>query len=515
MKNIIKSILIGITGLLFVGCSESFLTKEPYASQTDAVYFKTSDQLEEALTGAYKSVVASSFKTGVEFAWWSLGNVGSDDALMGSSFESKDPDLYAISMSRQVTSNIRSATCWAAFYTTIARCNLVIDHASVVTGDTAVINNQVRQAKFLRALSYFHLVTYWGNVPIFKTYAEVSNAIRAKSPAADVWAFIEQDCKDATVLPSRSKWGASFYGKATSGAAWSLLGKTYMWEKKYAEAAIALKKVIDSNEYALVSDYGKVFRDEGNNSTESIFETQHMAANAAALGSIEVFLQLPSEAPITGWAYNSPTQDLLNEFEKGDPRIIYTFLFKGDVFLTTSSTYTVTNVGSMSDYSSRKAFVPPLVIAKQNSNYDIAHNIKFLRYSEVLLLYADALNETNQASQALPYLEMVRSRARKSPTVDPERKSCSYDLSYTGSLLPAITTTDQATLRNAIYHEYRVELGEEGHRREILLRTGKFFTQMNKVKGLNLTDANTYIYLPIPADDIAKSNGILVQNGNY
>ena len=95
------------------------------------------------------------------------------------------------------------------------------------------------------------------------------------------------------------------------------------------------------------------------------------------------------------------------------------------------------------------------------------------------------------------------------------RQTSSLHGSYTGSLLPAVTTTDQTALRNAIYHEYRVELGLEGHRREILLRTGKFFTQMNKVKSLNLTDTNTYSFLPIPNDDIAKSNGILVQNGNY
>ena len=501
--------------LFFTGCSENFLTKEPYAAQTDVAYFKTSTQLEEALAGAYRSISNAGFKTGIEFAWWSLGNIGSDDALMGSGTESKDPALQDISMSRQLSSNVRSGQNWADFYLAIGRCNLIIDESPVVEGDTAVVNNITRQAKFLRALCYFHLVTYWGSVPLFRNYPEVVNAVRAKSPTADVWALIEQDCKDATKLPSRSKWGSAQYGRVTSGAAWSLLGKSYMWEKKYTDAAITLKKVIDSNEYSLVSDYGKVFRDEGNNSPESIFETQHITATAANLGSINPYLQMPSEAPITGWGYNSPTQDLLNEFEKGDPRIIYTFLFIGDVFPTSTGTYTASNVSSMTGYFSRKAFIPPLVQNMQGSPYDMAQNIKFLRYSEVLLLYAEALNETSQSAQSLPYLEMVRSRARKTPATDPQRKSCSYDLSYTGSLLPAVTTTDQTALRNAIYHEYRVELGLEGHRREILLRTGKFFTQMNKVKSLNLTDTNTYSFLPIPNDDIAKSNGILVQNGNY
>lgn len=514
MKNYIISIMLfGTVSLFFTGCSEDFLTKEPYASQTELVYFKTSTELDEALTGAYRAISSSGFKTGVEFAWWSLGNIGSDDALMGSGTEAKDPQLQDISMSRQLSSNVRNAAYWSAFYTGIAKANLVIDKSSVVAGDTATINTITRQAKFLRALCYYNLVIYWGNVPLFTSYADVATAIRPKSPAADVWALIVQDCKDATKLPTRSAWGQTSYGRITSGAAWSLLGKSYMWQKKYAEAASALKKVIDSKEYSLVSDYGKVFRDEGNNSSESIFETQHVAANAAALGSINVAMQLPEE--MSGFTYNSPTQNFFDEFEMGDPRIIYTFLFKGDIFPTKTGTLTLTNKNSMTPYSSRKAFVPPLVIDLQNSLYDVAQNIKYLRYSEVLLQYAEALNETGKSAEALPYLEMVRARARQTPTTDPQRKSCAYDLTYTGDLLPAVTTTDQTALRNAIYHEYRVELGEEGHRREILLRTGKFFEQMNKVKNLSLTDTETYSYMPIPVDDILKSNGVLTQNGKY
>lgn len=514
MKNIFLSIILfGTLSLFFTGCSEDFLTKEPYASQTELVYFKTPTELEEALVGAYKAVSTSGFKVGVEFAWWSLGNIGSDDALMGSGTEAKDPQLQDISMSRQLSSNIRNTAYWSAFYTGIARANLVIDKSSVVSGDTATINTITRQAKFLRALCYYNLVIYWGNVPLFTNYADVATAIRPKSPAADIWDLILQDCKDATKLPTRSGWGQTQYGRVTSGAAWSLLGKSYMWQKKYSDAASAFKKVIDSKEYSLLNDFGKVFRDEGNNSSESIFETQHLAGNPASLGSLNVTMQLPVE--VGGFAYNSPTQNFFDEFENGDPRIIYTFLFKGDVFPTKNGTLTITNKDSMTPFGSRKAFVSPLVIDVQNSIYDVAQNIKYLRYSEVLLQYAEALNETGKSAEALPYLEMVRARARQTPTTDPQRKSCTYDLSFTGDLLPAVTTTDQIALRNAIYHEYRIELGEEGHRREILLRTGKFFEQMNKVKNLNLTDAETYYFMPIPVDDIIKSNGVLTQNGKY
>jgi len=514
MKKHIYSIIgIGFLSLTFSGCSEDFLTTSPYATPTDEVYFQTYIQLDEALIGAYKAVADRTFKEDPEYGWWLLGNVGSDDAERGASL-SNDPNQDDICYSRQDPSNGAVASIWASWYKVLARCNLVIDKSEVVTGDKDIIERIVREAKFLRALSYYHLVINWGEVPLFTSYAYASEAIRPKSPVEEIWQLIEDDLTEATGLPSRSEWGTAQLGRATSGAAWSILGKVFMYQHKYAEAANAFSEVVSSNEYSLVDDYGLIFRQEGNNNSESIFETQHMAYTNASTGSINPMMQQPSEEPSAGWSRNTPTQDLLDEFEEGDPRIIYTFLFVGDTLPSNSATpYVVKNIESNTGYASRKAYLPIPERGNQDK-FDYAQNIKFLRYAEVLLLYAEALNETGNPGEALIYMNMIRERARNTPSSDPDRIYCNFDLSYTGELLPDIITMDQAELRDAIYHEMRVELGEEGHRREFLMRTGQFFERMNAVKELNLSDEK-WLLLPIPRDEIAKSDGVLIQNQGY
>lgn len=511
--NNIKITLVGLTILVFAGCSEDFLTTSPYALQTNEVFFESQDELDAALMAAYKAVAANGYKSGAEFGWFAIGDIGSDDASRGG-IESFDPPFVDITMSRQNSANYILANIWSGIYAAISRCNLVIDASSEVSGDEVAIQRISNEAKFLRALMYYGLVTYWGEVPLFTSYAYVNEAIRPKSTVEEIWAQIEQDFQDATELPKRSEYATDQIGRATSGAAWSMLGKALMYQKKYTEAASAFKNVIESDEYELVDDYGFIFRKEGNNCIESIFETQHMANTNAGAGGVMVLAQLPADPESGGWGYNAPTQDLVDEFEVGDPRTIYTVLFKGDTLPTaTSDIWIVQNKDSNSGYQNRKALIPLIDKAAQNI-FDLARNVKYLRYAEVLLLYAEALNETGQSAAALPYLNLVRERARNTPIDDPERIGTIFDLSYTGELLPDVTTTDQTELRKAIYHEQRVELAEEGHRREYLLRTGRFLERMNEAKNLSLTDEK-WLVMPIPHDDILKSEGVLVQHPGY
>jgi hypothetical protein len=139
-----------------------------------------------------------------------------------------------------------------------------------------------------------------------------------------------------------------------------------------------------------------------------------------------------------------------------------------------------------------------------------------MRYSEVLLLYAESLNEVNKPSEALALLNQVRARARSTPTTDPQRISCAYDLSYTGVLLPDVTTTDQSALRQAIWHEQRVEQAIEGQRRAALLRTDRFKERMETAKAYAGVTVQPYeLLLPIPATEIELSNHVLTQNPDY
>ena len=147
--------------------------------------------------------------------------------------------------------------------------------------------------------------------------------------------------------------------------------------------------------------------------------------------------------------------------------------------------------------------------------FDEGKSNHIIRYAEVLLLYAEALNENGKAGEALIWLNKVRERARTTPANDPQRISTVYDLTYTGTLLPDVTTTDKTALRNAIWHEQRVELAMEGHRREYLVRTGRLSQRMAAAKNIPVFDENKFALLPIPQSEIDLSNGQITQNDGY
>jgi hypothetical protein len=227
---------------------------------------------------------------------------------------------------------------------------------------------------------------------------------------------------------------------------------------------------------------------------------------------------MPRDNAAGGWGFDAPTEDLLKEFEPGDPRIIYTFIFKDDVFpIDENSNYTVENYSSPTGYSARKAWIPWSERSGLNAdfnNWDI--NYRYMRYAEVLLLYAESLNEVNKTDSARMLVNMVRARARSTPTTDPQRISCAYDLPHPADLLLDITTADQTELRQAIWHEQRVELAIEGHRREMLIRVGKLKECMERAKAYAGVTVEPYEWLfPIPYTEIQISDGTLTQNPGY
>lgn len=515
-KNFLAKVGLAVIILFTASCHKNLLEQPPYGVQTDVSYFKTADDLNKSLTAAYSYLNVNGFPP-FESTFWAIGDVGSDDALKGGGASSTQPAIYEFSIAQQKATNSIVSLYWSNLYAMIAACNLVLDKQSAVSGDATTIKRIGDQAKFLRAFAYYHLVTNFGDVPLRVTYADPNKVDLPKTPKAQVWAQIEKDLTDAGALPTKTAWGSANDGRATSGAANALLGKAFLFQKKYAQAEAAFKKVIDEGTYSLYPDYGGIFRKASgdNNNPESVFDIKHKAnagGSIPAEGSINYYFLTPSDLGGTG--FDEPNQDLLNEFEKGDPRTIYTVTFKGDVFPSGTSTYTVVNAASASGRANRKYFVVPAERTAA-SLFDEAKSNHIIRYSEVLLLYAEALNENGKASEALTWLNRIRQRARTTPASDPQRVSTTYDLSYTGTLLPDVTTTDQTALRNAIWHEQRVELAMEGHRREYLIRTGRLSQRMVAAKGIAAFDESKFALLPIPQSEIDLANGQITQNSGY
>ncbi len=516
-KNILGKVAMAIFIFSSASCKKDLLNEPPYGVQTDVSYFKTSDDLNKTLTAAYSYLIVPGFPP-AEAAIWAIGDVGSDDANKGGGPSTNQPGIYELSLGFQKPTNNMISLYWSNLYTMIADCNLVIDKQSVVSGDADVIKKIVNQAKFLRAYAYYGLVTNFGDVPMPLTYLDPAKVDLPRSPKADVWAQVEKDLTDASVLSTKMQWGTANEGRATSGAALALLGKAHIFQKKYSQAEATFKKVIDEGTYSLLADYGAIFRKASgdNNNPESIFDIKHKTnvGTFPGKGSFNYYFLMPGDAAIGGTGYDEPTDDLVNEFEKGDPRAIYAISFRGDVYPNGASTYTQANgTASVSGRTNRKFFVVPSERTSPTI-FDEAKSNHIIRYAEVLLLYAEALNENGKTTEALTWLNKVRARARTTPSTDPQRISTAYDLSYTGSLLPDVTTTDQAALRNAIWHEQRVELALEGHRREYLIRTGRLTQRMAAAKNIAVL-GDKYTLLPIPQSEIDLSNGQIKQNDGY
>jgi tetratricopeptide (TPR) repeat protein len=522
--NIMKKIYYSTTlsyaliAMISVSCTKGFLDQKPTSSITEASYFKNVNELETGLVACY-AALNYQYWNSFELNHWMIGDIGSDDADCGSLY-TDEPDGYYLSYSRQNASNYWILYPWYTFYAIISRCNYVIDKSSEVPGDTIEKRKIVNQAKFLRAMVYYHLVTDYGDVPLFTKFLNPDELNQKREPVDNVYKQIESDLTDATNLPTKHGWDDQGVGRATSGAAWALLGKVYLTERKYEQANLAFSQVVNSGQYSLVKDFGFIFRHDGENCNESIFEIQHKTniASGGNMGTASAPFRLPRDPDFAGngWGYDCPTQDLLDEFEKGDPRIIYTFMFRGDVFpKDESSTYTVKDSLSPTGYNARKAYIPFSERAGLSwSDWDI--NYRYLRYAEVLLLYAESLNEVGKSTEALQLLNQVRARARNTPSTDPQRILCVLDLSYTGELLPDVTTTDQSELRQAIWHEQRVELAIEGHRRNMLLRTGQFKDRMETAKAYAGIIIEPYAWLlPIPQQEIELTNNLLQQNPGY
>jgi starch-binding outer membrane protein, SusD/RagB family len=523
MKKIHIKILLLISILILilstVSCKKEFLDQKPTSALTELSYYKTIPELETGLVSCYAAVQSSWFELDI----WVIEDIGSDDADKGST-PNDMADITEVSYSRQLSSN-GILYAWSDFYILIARCNKVIDKSAGVSAfseeDKTKIERIVEQAKFIRALCYYYLVIDFGDVPLVTRFLNPGEVNLTRTPAAEVWTQIEKDLNDATNLPKKSEWNrvSDQSGRITSGAAYSLLGKVYLTQKKYELANNAFEKVVQSGEYQLVSDFGKIFRKEGENCEESVFEIQH--DNQIHDGISGTWWgnawRMPRDDGSGGWGFDCPTMDLLTEFEPGDPRIIYTFIFPGDEFpgRETGSIYTAVNNWSPTGYNSRKVWIPWSERAALDFwNWDM--NSRYMRYAEVLLLYAESLNEMDKPDEALYFLNMVRRRARNTPTTDPQRISYAGDLSYTGSLLPDITVKERTALRQAIWHEQRVELAIEGKRRGTLLRTNRFIERMETAKKYAGVTVQPYeLLLPIPRQEIELSNFVLIQNPGY
>lgn len=480
--------------LLTTACDNaSFLEVKPQGVINANNYFQTSQHAIWATNAVYNSMRDWNMTS---FPWLAMTDIVSDDAVKGS-FPADAQRLTAFddfSWDPGFPEDIRNS--WRGNYQGIFRANVAIDGIpKVPTMDETLRKRLIGEAKFLRAHFYFNLVRWFGDLPLItRPLTQDEFYTQKRTAVAEVYKLITSDLTEAIAsLPEKSAYAPEDLGRATKGAARGLLAKVYLTIKDYPNAEKYALEVINSNQYALLADYSKIFLPEGENSSESVFEVQATALEASYAGATPWnMVQGVRGTPNLGWGFNLPSDDLVKGFEFGDPRRDATVLNVGEA-LPDGSSVVEDNLQMENERYNQKAWTPAHALLQDNG----PSNIRILRYADVLLIAAEALNENGKAQQALTHLNAVRARARGSRR----------------NVLPDITITDKDALRLRIWQERRSELAMEQQRWFDLLRTGQAEARMKAI-GKNFIKGKHELF-PIPQTEIDLGGGNLVQNPGY
>ncbi len=477
MKKIIY--LLFVVLVVFTSC-DGFLELSPEYQINEIDYYQSEDDFKTAIIGIYDELQGL-YNLTIMYSAELITDNTTINSYTWSTTESEF-DEADVTSSNAMVNNI-----WTYCYTAIAYCNNIISRLDDIEMDETTSNQFEGEVLFIRAFCYFNLVRIYGEIPIvdiaFRSPDEILDFDMSRQPVSDVYTMIEEELIDAANLLNGIEMSK---GRASAGAAKTLLGKVYLTQADYTNAASILKEVIDSGEYSLIDDYASMFNGDNEGSDESIFEIEYLSGDLGegnnfsssytpGLMSMAIF---PNN--MNGNGYMCPTQDLFDAYEDGDVRKTASVV---DSVLMSDGTYEHTLCGlKFVDFST-------------GTSGDGGVNYIALRYADVLLMYAEALNEDNQATAALPYLNKVRERAG----------------------LAGLSGLSQDELTLALEQERRVEFLYEGHRWFDLLRTGRAQTVLNayfESEGNSYSIEDYELLMPIPDDELEISPE-LEQNDGY
>ncbi|MBT5439249.1 RagB/SusD family nutrient uptake outer membrane protein [Crocinitomicaceae bacterium] len=489
MKKIAKNsflVLSVFACMLFTGC-EKFLNVTPPFTQDAENYFQTPADYEMALTGAY-DLLQSTFMN----VW--ISEIASDNTIAGGESVNDSQGLHQLDDMTHggVNNELRSVMRW--MYSGITRCNFIMENKDNIdfTGKDKII----AEAKFLRAFYYFELVKFFGDVPLVidqRIGAEEVTQIE-RAPKAEVYAQIESDLTSA--IPELDLISL-IKGRASKGAAQSLLGKVYLYQNKFSEAASTFDEVINSGAYALINDYAQLFSVASENNSETVFDVEYTGAEGGGYGCLvclegnagpgfQGIRQYVGPVYGDGNSYNLPTQNLYDAFSSFDGRREATIL-DIEAFIAEQDnpdliSYAI-GAGGHTGYYNNKYIKRQGEIGLPDNDLTSPVNYRVIRYADVLLMAAEAHFQTGNSSAAQGYVNQIRVRAGVQP-------------------FPISSIED-------IYNERRLELACEGHRFFDLVRTGQ---AEQHIDGFVV---GTHELFPIPQLEIDLAGGNWSQNPGY
>lgn len=493
MRYTYKALLFfGLTATLLLSCSDDFVNVNSQDENSEN-FFNTEEDYQNALIGAYDLLQSSYLNV-------MLGEIASDNTLAGGESATDVPGIQEIDDMIHTPINDQLRDIWNWMYGGVNRANYILEFKDKI--DFPNKPNVLGQATFLRAYYYFELVKFFGDVPLAVDQRLLfgdQNTID-RTPAAQVYAQIELDLIYAAenLPPNQTQTG-----RVTKGAAQALLGRVYLYQNKFAQAAPVLDDVINSGVYDLVADYSTLFENDNENNVESVFEIQYTDVEGAGFGCLQcsegnvaIGFNGPRNfnGPLfeSGFSFNVPTQEVFDAFDQDDARREFAILdivafAQANTDFNDGAGVSFTEGFEHTGYFNRK-YIPRVGDTNiGDQNLTNPNNYRAIRFADVLLMGAEAHNQGDGNDElARQYLNRVRERT----TLE--------DVNASGS-----------ALTQAIYNERRLELVGEGHHFFDLVRTGR---AAQEIEGF--TAGKNEIF-PIPLVEIQLAGNRWAQNPGY
>lgn len=509
MKNIYKhTALVAVSSLILASGCKKFLEQDVPGRLVEQNFYKSDQDATQATTAIYDLMQAHYNSSWVSM--YMVKTLLSDEVNAGGSGPGDQEAYQSLDNFNHDADNAAVLGTWRLSYGTIFRANQVINK---VTPDNDLRRRLIAEAKVLRAYNYLDLVSLWGPVPLVTgdiPPSDYTNTPRASKE--EVYALIEKDLTEAIeVLPLKSNYSVADRFRVSKGTAQALLGKAFLYQEQWNDAATQFELVISSNQYGLESSVGKAFSRNGEFGLESLFEISYTNQRNYNWGNFpwdwqpesnvhiqlmgprsDFYVKAPGDSLIGGWGFNSPKKKIYDAFvAEGDVNRRMNSVMSEAELKSAGGDWTTTNAYDYEGYFQRK--YGTFSTQTSTSGADVAElnygtNWRLLRYADVLLMAAEANNKAGNDGKALEYLNLVRQRP--------------------GTALPAVNVSG-TLLFNAIVKERQLELAFEGFRFIDLVRWN---LADQELKSLGFVKGKHEL-LPIPSQDIRTAG--LQQNSGF
>ncbi|MFV0269832.1 MAG: RagB/SusD family nutrient uptake outer membrane protein [Draconibacterium sp.] len=491
--KILNYIPILLIVVVLTSCGEDFLDKSPLDTINTENFYQTESDAIAAINGAYQPLQWPKL---YNMRMWT-SDIMAGNSIVGAGGGDDGRETQDMANFVTTTDNEGVLDLFRGPSPGILRCNVVLQKVPAIVMNEDVKSRVLGEAHFLRGLYYFILVRYFGYVPLIIDPQEPGDDLKPQRvDKSRVYELIIEDLSKAKdMLPAKSTYSSSDLGRATKGAAAGLLAKVYLTRGEY-DKVITLANEVATLGYDLNPNYEDNFDATNENSIESLFEIQYASdagenfwSNENQASWLSTFTgPRNSDMVAGGWGWNQPTQEFIDAYEEGDLRKDVTVFYDGCPPFDGKD---YDPAYSTTGYNLRKFLVSKNVSATYDNS---PLNFPVLRYADVLLMKAEALNSLNRTTEAEAPLNLVRARA---------------------GLLP-VTGKSQPEMKEIILHERRMELAFEGQRWFDMVRVDNGQWGLDFLHSIGKVNATQkHLLFPIPLKEIESNPNLLPNNPGY